>query len=207
MKRIILFGLVLVLLAGCSMIADGVNTVEIMSDMQVEIDRANKGIDTYDKMIAQYEEVLNLESKLVDPTTPEGKELVEQVASKLTEAQNEANSYEDQVKELKASIPQLEEAANKFNDEELKKQANQFVSDFKASVETELKYTAKYKELLELHQMLNKEYSTGKIPDDTEYQTLFAEIQKLDEELAKQVNQYNDSWGTFHKNVTENKLK
>ncbi|SDY48206.1 hypothetical protein [Thermoactinomyces sp. DSM 45892] len=183
---------------GCTFVKDQVNVTAIFDEMSKVVDqtwidiefnkKANEELSKFEKMI----EDGNITSDIAKKAQPH-----------LDNALKEAQAYSEANKKIESDIPKLKELAARFNDVEIKKLADQFVTDFEKSTKLDIQFSAVQVQYIEANGKWLK--SLGK--DDKDVNDIVDKYDNLSDQSEAGVDQFNKSWEEFSIKMTGEKLK
>mgnify|MGYP001090862618 CR=1 FL=1 len=141
-KALILFSCIL-LLSGCSLLADSGTKKELMDQMDKMMDHHDKNMSDQRTLINDFNSAYNTGTQITQ-TLNQGTTISQDQYSQLMSAIEKANTdlatYKNNVNSLLAEIPTVESKANELKNEESKTRATKYLADFKQATQSQIDY-------------------------------------------------------------------
>jgi chromosome segregation ATPase len=208
-KALILFSCIL-LLSGCSLLADSGTKKDLMDQMDKLMDHHDKNMSDQKTLINDFNSAYDTGTRITQSLN-QGSTMDQSQYSQLQSAIEKANTdlatYKSNVDSLLSELPTVENTANELKDEESKSRATKYLADFKQATQSQIDYINNFQQLIDSYKSVFESMSQGQNPDTSQYQQYSDKEGQLVDKFNKEIDAFNSSWTTLNEQDFNRKVK
>jgi ABC-type transporter Mla subunit MlaD len=208
-KALIIFSCLL-LLSGCSLLADSGTKKELMDQMDKLMDHHDKNMGDQRTLINDFNKAYDTGTQITQAMNQGSTMSSDQyntLMADIDKANNDLATYKKNVDSLLAEIPAVEQKANELKNEEAKSRATKYLQDFKQATQSQVDYINNFQSLIDSYKTVYVSLSQGNTPDTTQYQQFSDKEGTLVDKFNKEIDAFNNSWTTLNQEDFNRKVK
>ncbi|MXQ55476.1 hypothetical protein [Shimazuella alba] len=208
-KALIIFSCLL-LLSGCSLLADSGTKKELMDQMDKLMDHHDKNMGDQRTLINDFNKAYDTGTQITQAMNQGSTMSSDQyntLMADIDKANNDLATYKKNVDSLLAEIPAVEQKANELKNEEAKSRATKYLQDFKQATQSQVDYINNFQSLIDSYKTVYVSLSQGNTPDTTQYQQYSDKEGTLVDKFNKEIDAFNNSWTTLNQEDFNRKVK
>jgi ABC-type transporter Mla subunit MlaD len=208
-KALIIFSCLL-LLSGCSLLADSGTKKELMDQMDKLMDHHDKNMGDQRTLINDFNKAYDTGTQVTQAMNQGSTMSSDQyntLMADIDKANNDLATYKKNVDSLLAKIPAVEQKANELKNEEAKSRATKYLQDFKQATQSQVDYINNFQSLIDSYKNVYVSISQGNTPDTTQYQQYSDKEGTLVDKFNKEIDAFNNSWTTLNQEDFNRKVK